>query len=170
MKRLLTMDLEDYTDDMPVFEKHTVRAVILRDGRMSMQLSGIGEYKVPGGGVEGGESHAVTLEREVREETGLLIIPESIVPIGEILEIRQDVFNKGVKYVCHSYFYFCDVEERTVDTCMTQSEIDKGFEPVWEYPEVICRRNDAIQRQPWQKRDTEFVRMLLDGRVKKRYD
>ena len=91
-------------------------------------------------------------------------------PIGEILEIRQDVFNKGVKYVCHSYFYFCDVEERTVDTCMTQSEIDKGFEPVWEYPEVICRRNDAIQRQPWQKRDTEFVRMLLDGRVKKRYD
>lgn len=168
MKQLLTLDLKDYTDDMPIFEKHTVRAVILRDGRMSMQLSGKGEYKIPGGGVEGGESHAVTLEREVREETGLLVIPESIEEIGEILELREDVFSKGVKYVCHSYFYFCDVEERTVETQMTESEIAKGFHPVWEYPEVMCRANDAIQKERWQKRDTEFIRMLLDGRVKRR--
>ena len=165
MKRLLTLDLKDYTDDMPVFEKHTVRAIILRDGKLSMQLSSSGEYKIPGGGVEGDESHAVTLEREVMEEMGLLVIPESMEEIGEILELRQDVFDKGVKYVCHSYFYFCDVQERTVATHMTASEIAKGFHPVWEYPEVICRVNDAIQTEPWQKRDTEFIRMLLDGRV-----
>ena len=168
MKRLLTLDLKDYTDDMPVFEKHTVRAIIMRDGRMSMQLSGRGEYKIPGGGVEGDESHIVTLVREVREETGLLVIPESVEPIGEILELRQDIFNKGTKYICHSYFYFCDVQEQTVQTQMTQSEIAKGFQPVWETPEVICRRNDAIQTQSWQKRDTEFIRMLLDGRVKRK--
>lgn len=165
MKRLLTLDLKDYTDDMPIFEKHTVRAIILRDGKLSMQLSSSGEYKIPGGGVEGDESHAVTLEREVMEEMGLLVIPESMEEIGEILELRQDVFDKGVKYVCHSYFYFCDVQERTVATHMTASEIAKGFHPVWEYPEVICRVNDAIQTEPWQKRDTEFIRMLLDGRV-----
>ena len=53
MERLLTLDLKDYTDDMPVFEKYTVRAIIMRDGRLSMQLSGRGEYKIPGGGVEG---------------------------------------------------------------------------------------------------------------------
>ncbi|MBQ9900938.1 MAG: NUDIX domain-containing protein [Clostridia bacterium] len=164
MKRLLTLDLKDYTDDMPVFEKHTVRAIILRDGKLSMQLSGSGEYKIPGGGVEGDESHIVTLVREVREETGLLVIPASVKPIGEILELRQDVFQKGVKYICHSYFYFCDVMEQTVPTQMTQSEIAKGFRPVWEYPEVICRENDAVQTQPWQKRDTEFIRMLLDGK------
>ncbi len=168
MKRLLTLDLKDYTEDMPVFEKHTVRAIIMRDGRISMQLSGIGEYKIPGGGVEGDENHTVALEREVREETGLLVIPESVEPIGEILEVRQDVFKKGVKYICHSYFYFCDVEERTVDTTMTASEIANGFHPVWEYPEVICRVNDSIQTEQWQKRDTEFIRMLLDGRVKRR--
>ena len=166
MKRLMTLDLKDYTDDMPVFEKHTVRAVIIRGGRLSMQLSGIGEYKIPGGGVEGDESHVSTLLREVREETGLLVIPDSVREIGEILEVRQDVFSKGTKYVCHSYFYFCDVEERTVETHMTRSEIAKGFHPVWEYPEVIVRENDAIQTEPWQKRDTEFVRMLLDGTVR----
>lgn len=163
MKRLLTLDLEDYSNDMPIFEKHTVRAIIVRDGKLSMQLSGNGEYKIPGGGVEADESHAVALEREVREETGLLVIPESIRPIGEILELRQDVFRPGTKYICHSYLYFCDVQEQTVETQMTQSEINKGYHPVWEYPEVICRENDAILLQPWQKRDTEIVRMFLDG-------
>ena len=160
------MDLKDYTDDMPVFEKYTVRAIIMRDGRLSMQLSGRGEYKIPGGGVEGDESHVVALQREVREETGLIILPESVREIGEILELREDVFSKGTKYICHSYFYFCDVEDRTVETQMTDSEIAKGFHPIWEYPEVICRVNDAIQTEPWQKRDTEFVRMLLDGRIR----
>lgn len=166
MKRLLTLDLKNYTDDMPVIEKHTVRAVIFRGGKMAMQQSGKGEYKIPGGGVEGSESHLQTLLREVREETGLIVIPSSVEEIGEILELREDVFNPGRKYICHSYFYFCGVEDKAVDTEMTESEIAKGFHPVWEYPKVICEVNDEIQGSSWQKRDTEFVRMLADGRVK----
>ena len=167
MKRLLTLDLKDYTDEMPLFEKHTVRAIILRDGRLLMQRSDTGEYKIPGGGVEDGENRIVALEREVREETGFVIIPGSVEEIGEILEVRQDVFRKGTKYICHSYYYFCDVGEETFELQMTPSEIAKGFHPVWEYPEEICRFNDRIHTEEWQKRDTEFVRMLFDGRVKR---
>ena len=111
--------------------------------------------------MEDGESHTDTLLREVREEVGLLVIPSSITPIGEILELRQDVFQKGVKYICHSYFYACEVEEKTVSTQMTSSEISKGFEPVWEYPSVIVAVNDGLQTEPWQKRDTEFVRRFV---------
>lgn len=165
MKRLLTLDMKNYTDDMRVFEKHTVRAVILREGKMAMQLSASGEYKIPGGGVENGESHVQTLIREVCEETGLIIEPKSITEIGEILELREDVFSNGTKYVCHSYFYFCDVLDKTVETKMTESEMAKGFRPVWEYPEVICAENDRIQTEAWQKRDTEFVRMLVQGKI-----
>lgn len=165
MKRLLTLDLQNYTDDMPVLEKHTVRAVILRGGKMAMQCSDKGEYKIPGGGVEGSESHTDTLLREVREETGLLVKPESITPIGEILELREDVFDKGVKYVCHSYFYFCEVFDEVVETQMTASEIAKGFHPVWESPAAIVTANEAIQTEAWQKRDTEFIRMLAEGTI-----
>lgn len=166
MKMLLTLDLKDYTDDMPVVEKHTVRAIIFRSGKLAMQQSGKGEFKIPGGGVEAGESKIETLIRETREETGLIVIPSSIEEIGEILELREDVFNPGHKYICHSYFYFCNIEDEAVDTEMTESEIAKGFHPVWESPEVICAVNDKLQSSPWQKRDTEFVRMLADGRVK----
>lgn len=165
MKRLLTLDLKNYTDDMPVVEKHTVRAVILRDGMLAMQQSGKGEYKMPGGGVEGGESHADTLIREVREEMGLLVIPSSIAEIGEILELREDVFSKGNKYICHSYFYFCSVEEKEVPTEMTPSEIQKGFHPVWQTPAEICRINDELQKQEWMKRDTEFIRLLAEDKL-----
>lgn len=166
MKKLLTLDLKNYTDDMPVVEKHTVRAVIFKDGKLAMQQSGKGEYKIPGGGVEYGESYIETLLREVREETGLLVILESVTEIGEIEELREDVFCKGQKYICHSYFYLCQVENKSVNTQMTASEIEKGFHPVWEFPEVICDTNDKLQSEMWQKRDTEFVRMLVDGRVK----
>lgn len=166
MKKLLTLDLKNYTDDMPVIEKHTVRAVIFRDGKLAMQQSGKGEYKIPGGGVEGGESHTETLLREVREETGLLVIPESIVEIGEIEELREDVFCKGQKYICHSYFYLCKVEDKSVNTQMTDSEIEKGFHPVWEFPDVICETNDKLQSGMWQKRDTEFIRMIVNGKIK----
>lgn len=165
MKKLLVFDSENYNDSMPVFERFGVRAVIFRDGKMAMQQSAAGEYKIPGGGVEGGETHAETLLREVREEVGLLVIPESIKEIGEIEEIREDVFCKGQKFINHSYYYICRTEDRCVDTQMTASEIAKGFHPVWEFPEVICRQNDLLQGEQWMKRDTEFIRMIVDGRL-----
>lgn len=157
MELLFTLDQKDYTDDMPVTEKHVVRAVILRGGRLAMQQSAAGAYKMPGGGVEPGETHTRTLLREVAEETGLLVIPETIRPVGRTLELREDVFRKGQKYVCHTYFYTCAAREETVPVQMTPSEIAKGFHPVWETPEEIVRVNRRLLTQPWQQRDTTFI-------------
>lgn len=165
MKVLLTLDEKDYTDDMPIFEKHTVRAIIEKNGKYSMQLSGKGEYKIPGGGVEKGETHIQTLMREVEEEVGLVIIPEMVQPIGEILELREDKMCRGQKYICHSYFYKCAVEDKEVPTQMTASEIEKGFRPVWESAGKIVEKNDELLKEKWMKRDTEFMRLLSDGRL-----
>ena len=166
MELLLTLDERNYTRDMPVFEKVVVRAVIVRDGRIVAQRCRKGEYKIPGGGVEPDEGHMETLFREVREETGLLVRPETVTDLGEILELREDVFCKGQKYICHTYYYQCEVAEKKVDTELTESELAKGYEPVWELPEVIVRENRRIQRgKPWRRRDTEFLAMVLDGEV-----
>lgn len=161
MRILKTIDREDYTSDMPVFEKYTVRGVILREGRIAVQQSKDGDYKILGGGVEPEESLTKALLREVQEESGLIVIPESIRPAGEILEKRRDLFDPSMVYLCHSYFFFCDAMEKMQEMHLTESEQEKGFQLVWATPEEVIKGNEPFcETQPWSYRDREFVRML----------
>ena len=99
MNTIFTIDQKDYSEEMPLTERYAVRALICKNGLWAMQKSAAGDYKIPGGGVEEGESYEEALIREVREETGLLVIPDSIREIGEVLEIRRDSFEKDKKYI-----------------------------------------------------------------------
>lgn len=161
MRILKTIDKGDYTSAMPVFEKFTVRAVIIREGKLAVQQSKEGDYKILGGGVEQGESLTDALQREVEEESGLLVIPETIRPIGEIVEKRRDLFDPSMIYLCHSCFFFCETREQIEAMHMTESEQEKGFHLVWAAPEEIIKGNEPFcETQPWSYRDREFVRML----------
>ncbi|WP_281821029.1 NUDIX domain-containing protein, partial [Eisenbergiella massiliensis] len=84
MKKLLVLDSHDYNNNVPVFEKNAVRAIIIKNGLFAMQLGNSGEYKIPGGTVEEGESFEQALLREIREETGLSVKPDSITELGVI--------------------------------------------------------------------------------------
>ncbi len=165
MKKLLVMDEKNYTDEMPVFEKSTVRAVIQRGNLIAMQRGNNGVYKIPGGAVEGAESHHDALIREVVEETGLIVIPETISEIGEIEEIREDSFCPGQKYISHSYFYSCSVKNETIQTNMTENEIEKGYQLEWATATEIYDNNAHLLKEPWMNRDTNFIKMMVDGSV-----
>ena len=106
MKILTIFDSKNYDNTTSVFEKYNPRAIIMRDGKLAMQRSRNGIYKIPGGGREGDESFLDTLVREVSEETGLVVRASSVYELGEITEIRRDIFDETVKYICHSLFYF----------------------------------------------------------------
>ena len=165
MKKLLVMDEKNYTDEMPVFEKSTVRAIIQKGNLIAMQRGNNGVYKIPGGAVECAESHHDALIREVAEETGLIVIPETISEIGEIEEIREDCFCAGQKYISHSYFYSCRVENETTQTNMTENEIEKGYQLEWVTAREIYDNNAHLLKEPWMKRDTNFMKMLIDGSI-----
>ena len=66
MKILATFDARDYEGTTGIYEKYSIRAIIVRDGRLAMQCSQEGEYKIPGGGQEPGENYEQTLIREVK--------------------------------------------------------------------------------------------------------
>lgn len=162
MRTLLTLDRKDYSPDMPVYEKYSTRAVIVRDGRIATQHGTIGDYKLLGGGVEPGEEYQMALCREVQEESGLIVIPESIREIGMITERHRDIFNPEAVYVCHSLFYRCDAKDEMTATNMTASEIAKGYHLAWAEPQEIIDGNAAFcDSQPWIYRDTEFIKWLL---------
>ena len=160
MDKILVLDEKNYTDDMPVFEKTGVRAIICKDGRYAMQRSADGEYKIPGGGMESGESCEETLIREVLEETGLKVLPETIQEIGEITELREDLFQKGTKYICHSLFYFCDVSDEVAKMHLTPSEVLKGYTLQWATLDEIIECNTRLLKDKWTFRDTEFLKWL----------
>jgi 8-oxo-dGTP pyrophosphatase MutT (NUDIX family) len=161
MKIHFTLDKQDYAPEMPEFEKHSTRAVIVRDGRIAMQKGSAGDYKLLGGGVEPGEDLKEALIREVREEAGLLVFPDSISEIGEVVERRRDAFEPAMIYVCCSHFFLCRVSEEAVEPQLTESEMEKGYHLVWATKEQIIEENRPFfESQPWIYRDTEFIRRL----------
>lgn len=165
MDKLMILDLKDYTNDMSVYEKYAVRAIIKKNDKLAMQLSNAGEYKIPGGSVEQGETYKDALIREVREETGMIVIGDSITEIGEIEEIREDVFQRGQKYICHSFYYICSVENTITQTNMTENELQKGYHLVWATAEEIYANNIKFQSEHWKNRDTKFIKLLIDRKV-----
>lgn len=165
MKILAVFDEKNYDDTVEVFEKYAVRGIIVQNGRLAMQCSKYGEYKIPGGGREEGETLLQTLAREISEETGLIIIEDQVVPLGEITEIHRDIFDEKKKYICHLFFFYCKVKDEMTKTNLTPSEIERGYELGWKSPEEICENNKAFFDKSWIKRDTAFIEMLINGQV-----
>lgn len=158
MNTLFILDEQNYSDSWPVYEKYAVRAIICKGGKYAMQRGKKGSYKIPGGGVEASESLTEALLREVLEEVGLLVIPASIKEIGEVTELREDLHKKEQKYICHSLFYCCEVEETVQETHMTEKEREMGFRLEWATLEEIIENNNRLESCSGPERDTEFLK------------
>lgn len=159
---LMVEDEKNYTDDMPLIERYATRGIIRKNGKYAMQLGDDGEYKIPGGGMEEGESRLDSLCREVAEETGLVVDRTSARFCGEIIEIRRDIYEEDKKYIKHSYVYFCEAGEERVEMRMTESEVKRGFHPVWEKLDTIISENRKNIKENWRLRDTRLLELLLE--------
>lgn len=159
---LMVEDEKNYTDDMPLIERYATRGIIRKDGKYAMQLSGDGEYKIPGGGMEEGESLVDSLCREVAEETGLVVDKASLRFCGEVIEIRRDIYEEDKKYIKHSFVYLCEAGEERAEMSMTESEIKRGFHPVWEKLDTIISENRKNIKEGWRLRDTRLLELLLE--------
>ena len=165
MRILATFDANDYQDTVGIYEKYSVRAIILRDGKLAMQCSRDGEFKIPGGGREPGEDDMQALTREVREETGFHVIEDGVQGLGEIVEFRRDIFDATKKYICHSMFYYCPVDRQQDALQLTPSEMARGYNLKWAPPEEIYQTNSRIAKDPWIIRDTKFIEMLVNRSI-----
>lgn len=119
------LGLLESSDSNISYTRRAARAVMINGKRQVavMHFTGTGSYKLPGGGIDDGESVEEALRREVREETGY-----EIVAIQELGVVEEDRYFCGM----HQTSY-CFVAEagRFVGAELTEKEAVEGMELVW---------------------------------------
>jgi 8-oxo-dGTP pyrophosphatase MutT (NUDIX family) len=128
MKRLFEIDLKDYKNTDFVFRRPSARAIIIRDDKIALVYSKREKYyKFPGGGIHDDEDKKEALIREVREEVGMVVIPESIREFGSVLRRQKGDKDENTIFEQENYYYFCDVQDGLVDQELDAYEQDAGF-------------------------------------------
>ena len=165
MERLLTLDAKNYDPDLPELKRTAVRGIIFIDGKLLMVADSFDEVKLPGGGMEKGENEQDTLIREVAEETGYTVIPQSIQPCGEIYERRLS--NHEPMIWSHtSRIYFCSVEGKPVECAYTANEKKYGMAPAMlTVDEAIEKNRRMLEHEgekAWNQREYRTLLLLKD--------
>lgn len=105
-----------------VKSRESCRGLVIENGKILLSHERHKDvFMSPGGGIEQGEAMKACCEREILEETGL------IVTAGEhFITIKEYVFNE--LYISH--YFLCKVTGKG-EQQLTPTEIDHGMEPVW---------------------------------------
>jgi ADP-ribose pyrophosphatase YjhB (NUDIX family) len=136
----------------------SVSAVILdRQGRLLLQQrSDGGQWGLPGGSVEIGESLRDAVIREVREETGLAVVPRRVVGLYSSPALQVVRYPDGNAWHHVNVCFECRVLRGTLTTC------DETLALAWVTPRRLPRTllpNHRVRiRDARARRVAPFVR------------
>jgi putative nucleotidyltransferase with HDIG domain len=136
MKQLFTIDLKNYGDDWKRSRRDSARAVIhVGDDKLALvYATKLGYYKFPGGGIHEGEDKISALAREVQEEVGLVLVPESVREFGVASRYQKSGLAENTIFVQNNFYYECDVERdangnlKIISQNLDAYEDEAGFE------------------------------------------
>ena len=168
MKRLFVIDLKDYDENWERSLRPTVRAIIKKDDELAMvHNQKYDYYAFPGGGVEEGESFHQALIREVKEETGLNVIHETITEFGSALRLNSSKLYENTIFEQENFYYICQVENVVGEQVLEDYEAEEGLKLAFVTPEEALRKNrfddhkednDAI----WIERETRVLEIYME--------
>ncbi|MBD5512267.1 MAG: NUDIX domain-containing protein [Lachnospiraceae bacterium] len=165
MEKILVMDEHNYDENLEEIYRISVRGIIFVAGKLLMIESSFGEVKLPGGGMDPGEDEYQALVREVKEEIGYDVIPESIKPFGEIEEKRLAVYEPMIWHQINR-LYFCDVYAEQGQCEYSENEKEEGFHQVFYTIEEALEKNERMLEkeglQAWNQREYKTLLLIKD--------
>lgn len=161
MRTLFDMDMKDYDPGGKTFVRHSARGIILRDGKAAMVHSlKYDYYKFPGGGIEEGESPIEAVIREVAEESGLQVIPETIQEYGVVPRRKRS--DRGGIFVQDNYYYLCDVAENIQPQILDDYEAEEHFTLEFVEPKHAIQTNRYADHGPKEQTMLEREAKVLE--------
>ncbi len=155
--------------DSKVNYREAIRAVILRNNKILLIHTNKGDYKFPGGGVEGQESHSECLIREVAEETGYIncVIKDKL---GSVMERKLDEYDKTALFQMTSHYYLCELkDDEKITQQLDDYESAQEFSPEWILLNDAIEQNEKcmsiFEKNTWLKREI-FVLKELKNKLK----
>lgn len=134
--------------------------VINNNGQVGLlHVQKLGYYKLPGGGIEHGESEKQAFVRECREELGAKVEIEQ--EIGQVIEYRQRFLLQQI-----SFCYLAKVVGETFAPEYTEEELSEDFTIVWVSPQkalqlVSLGETSDYEGQYIEERDTCVLRTVF---------
>ena len=165
MNLLFEIDKKDYDPDATPVVDEAARAIIIRENKISLIYSTNKKYyKLPGGGIEPGENPVEAMIREVKEEVGLVVIPETVQDYGYVRRIHRGKYEP--LFIQDNYYYICETEPEQTAPDYTENEKREGFGPVWIGIAEAIAVNEAYMRENPEdamiEREVRVLKMVME--------
>ena len=161
MKELFSIDLHDYEENYSVYKRPSARGIIINDDRIALVYSKKEKYyKFPGGGIKENEDMKAALIREVREEVGLIVIPDSIREFGSVMRRQKSNYSSNTIFEQENFYFFCHTKNQFLE-----QELD-DYEKEAEFSLRFVDIDDAIKANRDYHSDDFFNEIMIKREMK----
>ncbi len=166
MRKLFDMDKNDYGNCTHSFTRNSARSIIIRNGKIAMIHSQKYDYyKFPGGGIENGETAIDAMIRETREETGLIVIPDTVREYGYVHRIQRSDNDTTEVFIQDNYYYLCDTLDRPASQNLDDYEAKESYQLEFVEPLLAIEKNRKVKESPYNhmmfEREARVIEMLI---------